>query len=320
MNRRRIQCICLRTLLACAIALCGTATILTGCQGSPAGSTGESQASGKPFERPTLLLSPFNDADLQGGIDGGGIDISSLSQGYVSAAATNSSKLKFRIEKGDASYNYDLPGDGTPIACPLNMDDGEYTFRIMQNTSGDRYVDLSTPVTATVQLESESAPFMRPSVFCEYDASSAVVKKANELSEGAQNEGEVLGNIYSWITDNIKYDADKAQSINAGTIGTGYVPNPDATLASSKGICFDYAALAAAMLRSQGIPCKIITGEVSPDNIYHAWNLVYLDGSWKSTKISVNPDTWTRIDLTFAAGGASDYAGDGTSYTEKLTY
>ena len=297
--------------------LCALGTALVGCGGS-SGTSDES--SGAPFERPELLLSPFDASDLQGDVAGGGVDVSSLAQGYVGASATSESKLKFQVTKGDGGYNYDLPSDGTPIICPLNMGDGEYTFRIMQNTSGDRYVELGVPVTASVQLENDFVPFERPNLFCNYNASSAVVKKANELSDGAKNEGEVLKNIYSWITDNITYDKEKAEAVNSGTISNGYIPNPDLTLATGKGICFDYASLAAAMLRSQGIPCKIITGEVSPDNIYHAWNLVYLDGSWKSAQISVNPDTWTRIDLTFAASGATDYIGDGTSYTDKYTY
>lgn len=317
----RIPRIGSRMMLICIVALCLVCVPLAGCQSeSTPLAGGQDEASGTPFVRPELQLSPFNTSDLQGNIDGGGIDISSLANGYVGASAQSSSRLKFRIEKDAASYNYDLPGDGSPIICPLNMGDGEYTFKIMQNTSGDRYIELGTPVSASVQLSSESAPFVRPNVFCDYNESSAVVAKANDLSSTAQNEGEVLKNVYSWIVDNIKYDTAKAQAVSSGSIGSGYIPNPDETLASGKGICFDYAALAAAMLRSQGIPCKIITGEVSPDNIYHAWNLVYLDGSWKSTKISVSPDTWTRIDLTFAAGGASEYAGDGTSYTDKYTY
>ena len=75
------------------------------------------------------------------------------------------------------------------------------------------------------------------------------------------------------------------------------------------------------MLRSLGIPCKIITGYVSPDGIYHAWNVVYLDGSWISVEVNVESQTWTIIDLTFAAAGASqEYVGDGTAYTERYTY
>lgn len=101
---------------------------------------------------------------------------------------------------------------------------------------------------------------------------------------------------------------------------SGYVPDPDATLSSQTGICFDYASLGAAMLRSQGIPTKIVTGYVSPSNIYHAWIMVYIDGTWKSAQFSVEKDAWSRVDLTFAAGGSSTNVGDGKSYTDRFTY
>ena len=74
------------------------------------------------------------------------------------------------------------------------------------------------------------------------------------------------------------------------------------------------------MLRSQGIPTKIVTGNVSPDNIYHAWIMVHIDGTWKNAQFSVNPNTWSRVDLTFAANGANSNVGDGKSYTDRYVY
>lgn len=53
------------------------------------------------------------------------------------------------------------------------------------------------------------------------------------------------------MVDNVSYDNDKTYNLKQAT---GYVPNPDKTLTSKKGICFDYASLGAAMLRSVGIP------------------------------------------------------------------
>lgn len=310
---------------ACALCLALLLSLVAGCASTSPSSPGTTIAtndassdstSGPSFQRPEVATATFN---AEGAIvdHGGSIDISSLTQGYVAASAENSSRLKFQVIKGEDEYNYDLPGDNTPIICPLNMGDGAYEFRIMQNTSGDRYVAITT-AEANVELENEFEPYLRPNVFCDYDADSASVAQANKLSEGAQNEGEVLRNVYTWIADNIAYDSAKAEQL---ADATGYIPNPDATMAEKKGICFDYVSLGAAMLRSQGIPTKIITGYVSPDNIYHAWNMVYLDGSWISVEASVNADTWTRIDLTFAAAdGAGEYVGDAKDYTDRYTY
>lgn len=272
---------------------------------------------GPPYSPPAeITLSPFSIGTVKDG--GYYIDTSHLSQGYVAASARASSRLKFQVTLGDVSYNYDLPKDGTAIVCPLNMGDGTYSFSVWQNTEGNRYVELTSPaVVEDVYLESEFAPFIRPSFYCSYTSSSASVEKARELCADAENQGDVLKNVYTYIVDNIKYDTDKAVSV---ADATGYVPNPDSTLASGMGICFDYSSLAAAMLRSQGIPCKIMTGYVSPGNIYHAWNMVYIDGSWTTVSIDISSKTWTRIDTTFAAGGSSDFTGDGTMYTDRYTY
>ena len=261
------------------------------------------------------MLSPYNPDGLEGTPEAG-VDTSSLSQGYVCAVGQSDSRLKFQVTCGDAAYNYDLPQDGTPIVCPINMGDGAYTFRVMQNTSGDKYVELFS-TSAQVTLDTGFEPFIRPSFYCSYDTSSAAVKKASELAAGAANEGDVLRAVYSYIVNNVAYDNDKAAEL---ATQTGYVPNPDETLASGKGICFDYASLAGAMLRSLGVPTKIITGYVSPDGIYHAWNMVYIDGSWHTVEISVDPDTWARVDLTFAASGALDTVGDGSAYEDRYVY
>lgn len=274
------------------------------------------ETSGPAFERPDVKLSTF-DPSAATEQNGASIDVSQVEQGYVSVAATSQNRLKFQVSKGDYEYNYDLPNDGTAISCALSEGDGAYSFTVWENTSGNRYAELASVLDYQVNLSDEFQPFIRPSIYCDYDAQSASTQLANSLCEDAQNQGDALHNIYRWIVDNISYDEEKAQAlVNA----TGYIPSPDETLSSKRGICFDYASLAAAMLRSQGIPCKIVTGTVSPDNIYHAWNLVYIDGTWIGAGVDVEQNTWTRIDTTFAAGSGSNYVGDGTNYTDRYTH
>ena len=103
---------------------------------------------------------------------------------------------------------------------------------------------------------------------------------------------------------------------------SGYLPVPDSTMSEKKGICFDYASLAASMLRSQGVPTQIIFGYVAPDDVYHAWNKFYTeDGGWTLAEFKVSGSDWNRIDLTFYANGASSkFIGDGTNYMEAYTY
>ncbi|MCB7038379.1 transglutaminase domain-containing protein [Eggerthella sinensis] len=302
-------------LLAATLALSGCGATTPDGPGST-GSTGEGQTSGAAFERPELALSPFDETAATGN-NGVLFDTSHLSEGYVAVLATSSVRLKFQVSSNGVDYYYDLPSDGTPISCPLTAGSGSYTFTAWENTTGQRYAELDSITDVEVSLADEFQPFIRPSIYCDYDASSKSTKLANDLTADAQNEGDVLRSIYDWIVDDIAYNEGKAAQL---ADATGYLPSPDATIDEGSGICFDYASLAAAMLRSQGIPCKIITGYVSPDDIYHAWNMVYIDGTWVDARIDVKQNTWTRIDTTFAAGSGSAYVGDGTTYTEQFTY
>ena len=303
----------LRVASACLAAL--LLLSLTGC-GAGFGSGPSGDTSGPSFERPSLALSPL-DPDAAVESNGALVDATHLAEGYVAVSATSSARLKLQVTSSGMDYYYDLPNDGTPLSCPLNMGDGRYEITVWENTSGNRYAALSETFSYDVVLADEFQPFVRPNVFCQYDETSDCVKLANELTADAENEGDALRAVYEWIVENIDYDDAKAEQL---ADAPSYVPDPDSTLSSEKGICFDYASLAAAMLRSQGIPCKIITGNVSPDNIYHAWNMVYIDGTWVTAGFSVDQNTWTRIDLTFAAGSGSAFVGDGTSYTDRYTY
>lgn len=183
-------------MLACAalLAACGGSSGGSGGSGgsgAPGGSGdggGESTTSGPAYSVPgSVALVTFNEGAAQTGNDCA-IDTSQLSQGVVGASARSDARLKFQVVKGEMSYNYDLPGDGTPIIVPINMGDGPYTFRVMQNTSGNNYVELFS-VIENVNLSSETAPYLVPNMFVNYNESSAVVAKARELAQGARQPG-----------------------------------------------------------------------------------------------------------------------------------
>ncbi len=280
------------------------------------GCSANATTGGAAFSPPESVTNAEFHAEAATSSGAASIDASQTADGFVGASATSQAGLKFQISSGQYSANYDLPNDGTPIVCPLTFGNGAYIFRIMQNTSGNNYVELFSTQTDVV-LESEFAPFLRPNVFCGFNENSACVAKARELASGADTQAAAVASICEWIADNISYDNEKATSLKTTS---GYVPDPDETLESGSGICFDYASLGAAMLRSQGIPTKIVTGYVSPGDIYHAWIMVYIDGEWKSSRFSVDPNEWSRIDLTFAAGSSIENVGDGKIYTDRFVY
>ncbi|MBQ9043863.1 MAG: transglutaminase domain-containing protein [Eggerthellaceae bacterium] len=297
------------------LALCAVIS-LAACSGGGAGGSGAGTAAaatgptGASFDQPASVEMPTVSQD------GPSIDISHDADGYVIAHSSSAARLKFQVASGDMTYNYDLPNDDTPTVYPINMGNGAYRFRIMKNTDGNNYVELES-VEDDVALSSEFAPFTIPNQFCDYDETSQCVQIARQVTASAANQGEAVQAVCEYVVDNVSYDTDKAQLLSTTT---GYIPNPDDTLATGTGVCFDYASLGAAMLRSQGIPTKIITGYVSPGDLYHAWIMVYIDGSWHTGEFSVDPDTWSRVDLTFAASGSTEFTGDGTSYTDRYVY
>ena len=96
-------------------------------------------------------------------------------------------------------------------------------------------------------------------------------------------------------------------------------------LSQKKGICFDYAALMAGMLRSQGVPCKLITGWVD-NGAYHAWINVWTEkDGWVDSAIYFDGTTWHHMDPTFASNGnrsekIMQYIGNGSNYKVRWAF
>ena len=244
------------------------------------------------------------------------LDVSSLDQGYVAVSAVSDMRLKFQVIKDETTYNYDLSSDGTPGIFPLQGGNGSYRFRVMENVVDKKYSELYS-FTCDVRMQDEFQPFLRPSTYINYTRDSACVRKAAELAAGCSDELGLVSAVYNFVCSQVTYDREKA-----ATVKSGYLPVPDETMNSGKGICFDYAALAASMLRSQGIPTKMIFGYVAPQGLYHAWNMFYTPQSgWVTVSFEVRGENWTRMDLTFSANGAdATFIGDGSNYSDVYYY
>ncbi len=266
------------------------------------------------YEVPEFNESIFNEAEAEYK-NGAYIDLSSVSKGYVAVKAESDARLKFQVIT-DVTYNYNISSEGEVSIFPLQSGDGEYHFRVMENISDNRYAVLFE-TSANVTLEDEFQPYLRSSDYAYYTKDSECVKLASSFSETSRTANEVISKVYDYVCDHITYDKPKAENIKSG-----YLPLPDETLATGKGICFDYASLTAAMLRSQGIPTKVIFGYVSPNDLYHAWNMFYTEESgWVTVEFKVSGNEWTRMDLTFSANGSDQrFIGDGSNYAQVYEY
>ncbi len=203
------------------------------------------------------------------------IDASHTDQGYVMVRCEPSEmRLKARISTDEQTYYYDLPGGDAYSVFPLQMGDGVYTVRVMEQVENDLYA-MRYGTDIDVRLGDETLPFLYPNQYVWYDTTTKTVQKAAELADGLSNDAEIAKQFYRFVVQHMTYDNKKAV-----TVEKGYLPNVDEALETGKGICFDYAELLAVMLRSRGIPTKMLIGTVTPENLYHSWNSVYLDGEW----------------------------------------
>ena len=203
------------------------------------------------------------------------VDASNTGEGYVMVASEPNEKTVVARVAADAGvYNYRQPTDNTYETYPLQMGDGAYSVQAFEQVDGDRYARVFTEAI-TVSLADANAPFLYPNQYVPYQATDAAVAASFSITQGLTDPAEIADKLYKYVARNISYDYDKAASVQSG-----YLPVPDETLATKTGICFDYSALLATMLRVQGIPAKLVIGHVAPDNIYHAWNEAYIDGKW----------------------------------------
>lgn len=227
------------------------------------------------------------------------LDISNTSQGYVMLKYSGSNpKVRFRITTpAGVNYTYLVTEYGNYVVYPLTGGDGSYTFTVYEAVSAqDNLYSTALSKSASVAIADGFSPFLYPNCYVNFNASSACVSKSTALAEGCSADLDVVTAVYHYAKDNITYDNNKAR-----TVQSGYAPSPDATLASGTGICFDYASLMSAMLRSQGIPTRLEVGYVG--DLYHAWISCYIsDVGWVDGIIKFNGSEWTMMDPTMAAG------------------
>ncbi len=124
-------------------------------------------------------------------------------------------------------------------------------------------------------------------------SNEAINKKAKELTKNAKNSREKAKRIYTWISENINYDDNKAENISEKT--SEYKSGAIEAFETRKGICFDYSCLYVAMAREAGLKVRIVTGEGFNGKEWgpHSWNEVYLP----------EKNQWITVDPTFGKAG-----------------
>lgn len=157
---------------------------------------------------------------------------------------------------------------------PINKD-GKYTVRVLKNKTGKKYYVIFKKAFTIENCKeylgsSEVVDFEENQKFLSSKAIQKILNK--KTPSGIAKSG------FQYLTKNWEYNYDRAKNVKSW-----YVPNTDANNKDKKGICLDYAAAYASIMREAGIPCKVIFGNVQTKKgtIYHAWNEVLINDEWK---------------------------------------
>lgn len=213
------------------------------------------------------------------------INTEKLNLGIISVSyhAEENSKIKVLVEKNGQTVTYNLKSDGTSESFPLQMGKGGYRVSVLENIEGNKYKYVSSE-NVDLDLTNDNQVYLESVQNINWDYGKAAIKKAGELTKGLETDEQKITAIYQYLVGNVTYDYDKLE-----TLRYDYLPDIDGIIAGGKGICYDFASVFAAMLRSQGIPAKLVKGYAKGVSGYHAWNEVY-DGE---------AGKWETIDTTY---------------------
>ena len=262
-----------------------------------------------------VVLTGQADGTVTYGSEGVTIDASHISEGYIMVSYTGTNeKVKLQITGPDeVVYTYNLHGDYETF--PLTAGSGSYTVGVFENIEGTSYSTLFTQ-TIDVKLDDEFGPYLYANQYVNFNGDSKVVEKAEELSKPCNDDLEVIEQVYNYMISNFTYDYDKAESVQSG-----YLPDVDEVFEAQTGICFDYAAVMAAMLRSQRIPTRLEVGYAG--DIYHAWISTYIEEQgWVNGIIQFDGKNWELMDPTFASTSSKpeDFITNTDEYITKFVY
>lgn len=250
------------------------------------------------------------------------IDYSNVGDGYVMVKFKKALGpiLKCVVTTGNQAlndgYKYTLSQNQFQV-IPLTEGNANYHIYMLYEVGGRYATELTLELNVTIT--DQFGPYLRPNQFVNYNKNTKVVKKAASITKSCKTDLAKVKKVYNYVIKNFKYDKKLAASVQPG-----YTPNLNKIYSKKKGICFDYAAVMTAMLRSQGVPTKLVVGYTG--NAYHAWINVYSKKKGRISKmIYFNGKKWKLMDPTFASTSKSSksimkYIGNGKNYKEKLSY
>ena len=309
-------------ILLCFFLLPASAASLAGCaEPAPPSALTAPEDPNVPGERdntPHVLVPEQGGSEICGN-DDVSICLSHLGDGYFSARFTGDSpKVKLQLTaENSLTYTYDLPVDGEWTIFPVSLGSGHYTLGVYSNIEATMYAEVYG-TEFDVALTDEFGPFLYPNQYVWFTGDTRAIGLAKDLCFAANNDLEAVSFIYNYVITHVTYDQEEAENVQSG-----YLPEVDEVLDTGKGICFDYAALMASMLRTQNIPTRLEIGYAG--SAYHAWISCYIkEIGWVNGIIQFDGTDWSLMDPTLASNQGDrklkEFIGDGSNYRTVYYY
>jgi transglutaminase-like putative cysteine protease len=132
---------------------------------------------------------------------------------------------------------------------------------------------LASLPLAAYDYPEDVRPYLEPSVKIESN-SPLIAALAAEIIGAETDIATIAARSAAWTAENIAYDERLARQIWNGFVDS---QSAVATLEERQGTCSEYTNLFIAIMRSQAIPARFVTGVVYEGG-YHAWPEFYLYG------------------------------------------
>lgn len=202
---------------------------------------------------------------------------------YFDVTCDETVKLTVRLK---TQYQYVLKKGVNEIVVPLTEGNGEYQIKVAKELSANRYATIES-AKVKLKLDDAKSIYVIPNVVVDYRLESLAIKKADELTGSMKDESKVIDTLYNYMVENFVYDYKKISGLQEG-----YIPDIDEVFKAKSGICYDYSAVFASMLRHRGIYSQLVVGYSTLVDERHAWNKVYDASKKKWRVIDTTVDAW----------------------------
>ncbi len=202
------------------------------------------------------------------------VDLGNASEGYIMVKSSKTSKkrLKVRITCGGSDLKYDLNMNAEYEVFPLQFGKAKYVVYLYQNSEGKNYKQKGKLTVSPNGMTDELRCFLYPNQYVNYTADTECVKVAADLCKDMTEQSKIFKTVTNYVVSNFSYDFIKSVTVQPNTL-----PDIDECWTKRMGICQDLSALTCAMLRSQGVPARLIIGQLGTGTP-HAWVMAVVDG------------------------------------------